>query len=64
MLPGRWRQEVFEERIHDFVRIIVGRVVGPVGHGDSVLVAEETVDFDCVVEGFPAPGRIFGTAGD
>ena len=58
----RWQQTMLKERIDQFVGIVVGRVVGAVGHGDSVLVAEEAIDFDRVVECFPASRRIFGTA--
>ena len=53
---------MLEEIVNHRVAFFVGGMGGAIGHGHAVFDAEQIVDGDRVVEGFPTMRAIFGAA--
>ena len=53
------RQEVLKKRVDDFVGIIIGRMVGAIGHRHTILMTENPVHGNRVVQRLPSTWGIF-----
>ncbi|CAN5861714.1 hypothetical protein BH23PLA1_BH23PLA1_31230 [soil metagenome] len=51
-----WPEDMFQELVNLLVRLLGGSMPFPVGHGHTVLGAQESIDRDDVVQGLPAFG--------
>src|SRR5690554_4041467 len=51
-------QKMLEERVDHRVGLLIGAVLGTIGHQHAVVVAEQAIDVAAVVECLPALDRV------